>query len=98
LIELLVLRFFVFFFICTLINPTPPSSSPRDLTSHDQHHNTFYIINMAPPLSQEEEFRMLYQALKIMDAKPRMQDLAVVLGLKTATAYDNPSLIERSQC
>lgn len=42
---------------------------------------------MAPVVSSEEEFRMLYCALKITGVKPAMPDLAVIMGLKNSTAY-----------
>jgi hypothetical protein len=44
---------------------------------------THYLSTMAP-VSQEDEIRMLYCALKVVGVKPRMQDLAVEMGLQTA--------------
>jgi hypothetical protein len=44
---------------------------------------THYLSKMAP-VSQEDEIRMLYCALKVIGVKPRMQDLAVEMGLQTA--------------
>jgi hypothetical protein len=60
--------------------PSPITSSRHNST--DTSTNTIEM----PAVTPEDELRMLYQIIKLTDAKPRMEDLAVAMGLKTATA------------